>query len=238
MQRKVTTIREVADAPNVHPALFKVLLIVDDTALSAMLHSVITSRGFECEPISFGNHVPDAIAESKADLLLVDNDCCAPDSIRRLRSSCGLPIILLLSEENLPYLDFTSGIIDFAMKSCNATELAARINQALWHVSNIDSSNLIKHGDLIIDLTKYEVSIAGRVINLSFKEYELLQVLIRNKGRVLTRQVLLDKVWGYDYYGGDRTVDVHIRRLRSKIEDADHAFIETVRNVGYRFSTS
>ena len=102
-------------------------------------------------------------------------------------------------------------------------------------MKNIDGGNLIKHGDLVLDLIKYEVSVAGRLIDLSFKEYELLKILISNKGRVLNRQTLLDKVWGYDYYGGDRTVDVHIRRLRSKIEDADHEFIQTVRNVGYKF---
>ena len=73
------------------------------------------------------------------------------------------------------------------------------------------------------------------VVELTFKEYELLKFLAGNKGRVCTRETLLDKVWGYDYYGGDRTVDVHVRRLRSKIEDSKHIFIDTVRNIGYRF---
>jgi two-component system alkaline phosphatase synthesis response regulator PhoP len=96
---------------------------------------------------------------------------------------------------------------------------------------------LIKCGDLVIDIAKYEVSIGGKLLALTFKEYELLKFLAKNRGRVFTRETLLNEVWGYDYYGGDRTVDVHIRRLRSKIEDSTHTFIETVRNIGYKFST-
>jgi two-component system alkaline phosphatase synthesis response regulator PhoP len=88
----------------------------------------------------------------------------------------------------------------------------------------------------MIDPAKCEVSINGRLVVLTFKEYELLKVLISNRGKVFTRETLLNQVWGYDYYGGDRTVDVHIRRLRSKIEDATHTFIETVRNIGYKLS--
>ena len=100
-------------------------------------------------------------------------------------------------------------------------------------VSNSDE--LIRRDDLVIDLARIEVSVAGRPIVLAFREYELLKFLASNPGRVFTRDVLLDRVWGYDYFGGDRTVDVHIRRLRSKIEDSGHVFIETVRNIGYRF---
>ena len=88
---------------------------------------------------------------------------------------------------------------------------------------------------MTIDLVKYEVTLENRVIELTFKEYELLLYLASNKGRVFTREALLNKVWGFDYFGGDRTVDVHIRRLRSKIEDSEHTFIDTVRNIGYRF---
>ena len=94
---------------------------------------------------------------------------------------------------------------------------------------------MIKCGGLIIDLARCEVTVSGVTVELTFKEYELLKFLASNKGRVFTREALLNKVWGYDYYGGDRTVDVHIRRLRSKIEVSDYSFIETVRNIGYRF---
>ena len=84
-------------------------------------------------------------------------------------------------------------------------------------------------------MDRYEVSSRGKRVLLTFKEYQLLVLLVTNPGKVYTREELLMDVWAYDYFGGTRTVDVHIRRLRSKIEDADHSFIETVRNVGYRF---
>ncbi|MBN2463695.1 MAG: response regulator transcription factor, partial [Dehalococcoidia bacterium] len=100
---------------------------------------------------------------------------------------------------------------------------------------NKKSRDLIKCGNLLIDTAKYEVSISGRLLALTFKEYELLKFLARNKGRVFTREALLNEVWGYDYYGGDRTVDVHIRRLRGKLNDLNNTYIQTVRNIGYKF---
>ena len=94
---------------------------------------------------------------------------------------------------------------------------------------------IIMSGDLAIDTASCEVSLGGRNIELTFREYELLRFLATNKGQVFPREALLNKVWKYDYLGGERTVDVHIRRLRSKIRDIDHNFINTVRNIGYRF---
>ena len=98
-----------------------------------------------------------------------------------------------------------------------------------------DRGDLVRQGDLVINRVNYEVSLRGRRLNLRFKEYELLLLMATTPGRVYTREALLERIWGYDYLGGTRTVDVHIRRLRSKIEDADHTFIETVWQVGYRF---
>lgn len=101
--------------------------------------------------------------------------------------------------------------------------------------SGARADSVLKIGDLTIDSVRCEVEVGGRLLALTFKEYELLRLLATNKGKVFTREALLNQVWGYDYYGGDRTVDVHIRRLRSKIEDPVHTFIETVRNIGYKF---
>ena len=102
-------------------------------------------------------------------------------------------------------------------------------------MNKADNENIIKKGDLVIDCSKYEVKIDDKQVDLTYKEYELLKFLATNPGRVYSRDALLNKIWGYDYYGGTRTVDVHIRRLRGKIEDNKHAFIDTVRNVGYKF---
>ncbi len=123
---------------------------------------------------------------------------------------------------------------DFITKPYDLREVEIRVKRLLYKTNTADSDETIRCGDLVIDVAKYEVAISGRPVMLTFKEYELLKFLAGNKGRVFTREALLNKVWGYDYYGGDRTVDVHITRLRSKLEGSNRTFIETVRNVGYR----
>ena len=116
-------------------------------------------------------------------------------------------------------------------------ELAARLRLLSTRavVPEQVGDDQIEVGDLVIDVTAYTARIRGQIIDLTYKEFELLKYLALNQGRVLTREVLLSKVWGYDYFGGTRTVDVHIRRLRAKLGQFDH-FIGTVRNVGYRFA--
>lgn len=145
------------------------------------------------------------------------------------------PVFAILPEDGMRLLDNLSGIGDFIITPFNGVELVARLKALLKKVIPTDSKNLIKVGDLIIDVNKYEVTLNGSKVELTFKEYELLKFLASNRGRVYSRDQLLDKIWGYDYYGGTRTVDVHIRRLRSKIEDRKHTFIETIRNIGYKF---
>ncbi len=146
-----------------------------------------------------------------------------------------IPVLALVPEKNLADFALTLGVDDFLLLPPKTGELAARIRQVLRRTRGLDSKNLIRTGDLVIDLDRYEVSMGGRQVLLTFKEYELLRLLASNPGRVYSRELLLRRVWGYDYFGGTRTVDVHIRRLRSKIEDAQHSFIETIWNVGYRF---
>jgi two-component system alkaline phosphatase synthesis response regulator PhoP len=114
-------------------------------------------------------------------------------------------------------------------------EAALRIRRAIRRRDGEDDPNVLRRGDLTIDHTSYKVYVGSRHVELTYKEYELLRFLALNEGKVCTREMLLNRVWGYDFYGGARTVDVHIRRLRSKIEDRYHTLIETVRNVGYRF---
>jgi len=145
------------------------------------------------------------------------------------------PIIVLLSAETLNSLDHTLPIDDFVIKPWDATEVELRVKRILRRTKGIGRGESIECGDLVLDLDNCEVTVDGRLINLTFKEYELLKFLASNKGRVFRRETLLNNIWGYDYYGGDRTVDVHIRRLRSKIEDSTHTFVETVRNIGYKF---
>ena len=112
---------------------------------------------------------------------------------------------------------------------------ALRVQHLIQRFTPADATSVLTVGDLVIDLARYEVTQSGRRMELTFKEYELLKFLATNPGKVFTREVLLNQVWGYDYFGGTRTVDVHVRRLRSKIEEGTNTYIETVRNVGYRY---
>jgi len=146
--------------------------------------------------------------------------------------------IALLRREQVPHYDLPPAIDDFLALPAAAGELAARLRRALKRRRPEESDRVLRRGDLTIDLANYMVFVAGRQVSLTYKEYELLRFLATNADTVFTRETLLNKVWGYDFYGGARTVDVHVRRLRSKIEDRHHSFVETVRNVGYRFRTS
>ena len=153
------------------------------------------------------------------------------DRVRQLK----LPVILVIPKKSVSNYDYSLNPDELIISPVNADELALRINRAIVMVNGPQGDNLLKIGDLMIDLDRYEVTISGRRISLTFKEFQLLALLASNPGRVYSRAVLLNQLWGYDYLGGTRTVDVHIRRLRSKIEESGHSYLETIWNVGYRF---
>lgn len=143
-----------------------------------------------------------------------------------------IPSIAVIPEEGLGGPGLLGRVSDFVLEPFRPGELMARVQRLL---AVEDSPQLIRCGDLTIDTAKYQVYLAGQRLDLTYKEFELLRFLAEHRGRVFTREALLNQVWGYDFYGGERTVDVHIRRLRGKIEDLTHTFIETVRGMGYRF---
>lgn len=176
--------------------------------------------------------------EEAPNLLLLDLSLVSPGSLGVFARRCkeaDLPILALVPRESQSTVDPRLEVEDFVFSPFTDAELWARVQRALWRNGRWESSHVIRIGDLVIDQERYEVSVGGRKVLLTFKEYQLLRLLASNPGRVFTRETLLNRVWQYDYFGGTRTVDVHIRRLRSKVEDATHLFIETVRNVGYRF---
>ncbi|MQG38045.1 MAG: response regulator transcription factor [SAR202 cluster bacterium] len=125
--------------------------------------------------------------------------------------------------------------VEVCFQPCTPEEVNLRLRLAILKNAPPEISNTITRGDLVIDCDRYEVTLKGLKVDLTYKEYELLKYLASNPGRVFTRESLLRSVWEYDYFGGTRTVDVHIRRLRSKINDVANHFIETQWNVGYRF---
>lgn len=157
------------------------------------------------------------------------------DWVGRLRKVSAAPIMVLVDPADLHQYEPAAGIEDFLVWPCRPEELLARLRQLLHRAGIADNKKLIKAGDLSIDPEQYKVWVAGVPVTLTFKEFELLKLLASSPGRVFSREKLLSMVWGYDYFGGDRTVDVHVRRLRSKVEAWGHSFIETVRNVGYKF---
>ena len=200
------------------------------------LRSGLSRMGFTCSIADNREEVVKQIVEKSPALVLVAVNS-HPSKMRELCQGLKLTrqplIIALASKETLNSLDVEL-VDDFVIRPYDVGELALRIKRLLKRTKSIDTGEVIKCGDLLIDLARCETSVRGRLVVLTFREYELLKFLAKSRGRVFTREALLNKVWGYDYYGGDRTVDVHIRRLRSKIEDPEHTFIETVRNIGYR----
>ncbi len=175
------------------------------------------------------------------DVVIIDMDgpFARPQAIQEMTAACHkdvyVPVLGLVRPGQLRAIEQSLGLDDFVLAPFDPAEVSTRL--ALLHARHrVRSSNedeLIA-GDLRINLARYEVWVGIRQVALTFKEYELLRILASRPGHVFTRNSLLDVVWGYDYYGGTRTVDVHVRRLRSKIEDPSHTFVETVRNVGYR----
>ena len=158
-------------------------------------------------------------------------------AVRKVVSAEKVPLIVLADEKEALELDFSLGISDFVVRPYSLREIEARLRLALWNQDRPTDANTIKIQNLVINTSRYEVRVGGNPITMTLKEYELLKHLVTHSGRVFTRAELLDSIWGYDYYGGMRTVDVHIRRLRSKLGVMESC-ISTLRGVGYRFDPS
>jgi DNA-binding response OmpR family regulator len=181
----------------------------------------------------------------EADILLVDarRDLPTVKSFAKLLDSTGVscPIIAITTEGGLTAFNADWGIDDVILDTAGPAEVDARIRIALGKhaielVASDPHAGEIRSGEVTIDESTYTARLKGNVLDLTFKEFELLKYLAQHPGRVFTRAQLLQEIWGYDYFGGTRTVDVHIRRLRSKLGPEFEAIIGTVRNVGYRFT--
>ncbi len=172
----------------------------------------------------------------------------APPSLPQARSLCRFirttgataPLLLIVTEGGLSALQTDWGMDDVLLASAGPAEIETRLRLAVGARrvgagAQADATDEIRRGDLVIDEAAYAARIGDRVLDLTFKEFELLRYLAQHPGRVFTRAQLLQEVWGYDYYGGTRTVDVHVRRLRAKLGLEHDGLIGTVRNVGYRF---
>ncbi len=177
-----------------------------------------------------------------ADALLIDGrrDLAHVRALTRLIRQTGVqcPVLLITTEGGLAAVNAEWGIDDVLLDAAGPAEVEARLRLAIGRVAvadEVDSDGELRLGDLTIDESAYSARIRGRSLDLTFKEFELLRFLTSHAGRVFTRAQLLQEVWGYDYFGGTRTVDVHVRRLRAKLGAEHESLIGTVRNVGYRF---
>jgi len=176
-----------------------------------------------------------------ADVILVDGRRDLP----QVRSLCqllhstgpGCPLVLIVTEGGLAAVTAEWGVDDVLLESAGPAEVEARLRLATGRqqIGAAETPTEIRNGDLSVDEATYSAKLKGRVLDLTFKEFELLKYLAQHPGRVFTRAQLLQEVWGYDYFGGTRTVDVHVRRLRAKLGPEYESLIGTVRNVGYRF---
>jgi DNA-binding response OmpR family regulator len=212
------------------------VLLIGNEALNAYARA-LDDEGFSVAVRAPGDEPAPPIDH---DAVIIELHAAAEDTVaRRLLEAAQAgdapPIIGVIPREGLDGYDPALELDDFVLAGAPPEELSARVRQAIWKRHRVDTKNLLKCGDLTMDLANYTVHVSGRPVELTYKEYELLRYLAQNQGRVVTRETLLSRVWGYNFYGGARTVDVHIRRLRSKIEDRHNTFVETVRNVGYRF---
>ncbi len=220
--------------------MYRILLIAFASTETTRLRAALTQQGFACLLATEEGEVTEQVAEQSPDLVLleVQHPGEAAEQTREIKRVKTVPVIVLVPREVLRNINGHLEIDDFVLQPCDVTELTMRMKRLLQKAKRTEAGELVTCGDLVLDLARCQVTVSGRLAELTFREYELLRFLLHNRGRVFTREALLNKVWGYDYFGGDRTVDVHIRRLRSKIEDPNHTFIETVRNIGYRFKES
>lgn len=200
-------------------------------ALGLLSHRV---KVLHAEPTSLIDSPPvDALlVDGRADLVAIKGLC------RVIRSTgVAVPVLLITTEGGLAGVNSEWGIDDLLLNTAGPAELDARLRLALARGSGDadDEPDLIRNGDLVVDESSYTARLRNRPLDLTFKEFELLKFLAQHPGRVFTRAQLLQEVWGYDFYGGTRTVDVHVRRLRAKLGPEFEHLIGTVRNVGYRF---
>ncbi len=160
-------------------------------------------------------------------------------SALRRRDVAVQPLLVLITAGQLADLEMRHDLFDdFCITPCHPIEIETRLRHLFARGGSEVRPDLVQYNSLVLNLETYQATIAGTPLDLTYMEYELLKFLAQNPGKVFTREILLSRVWGYEYYGGARTVDVHVRRLRAKLGEEHANFIETVRSVGYRFGQS
>ncbi len=205
---------------------------VDGDVLPALGLLSHRTRAIPAEPASLIN-------APTADLIFVDarQDLASAKSLCKILNTTGVtvPLVLVLTEGGLTAVSADWGVDDVILETAGPAEVDARIRLVIGRLAMEKTGSKIQASGVVIDEASYSAKVHGRPLDLTFKEFELLRFFATHPSRVFTREQLLSEVWGYDYFGGTRTVDVHVRRLRAKLGDLE-SLIGTVRNVGYRFN--
>ena len=220
-----------------------ILVVEDEESFSDALSFMLRKEGFTVSVASTG---PDALAQfdrSPADLVLLDlmlPGMSGTDLCRAIRATSRVPIIMVTAKDSEldKVLGLELGADDYVTKPFSSRELVARIRAVLRrNTDELDDPPIIEAGPVRIDPERHEVRVSGELVSLPLKEFDLLAYLVRNTGRVLTRGQLIDRIWGSDYVGDTKTLDVHIKRLRGKVEpDPAHpVHLITVRGLGYKY---
>jgi two-component system, OmpR family, alkaline phosphatase synthesis response regulator PhoP len=217
----------------------RVLLLSDRPTQVQLVDRALRFDGHVLRTESDAERCLGALHEWRPALLLLDLD--EGTSARELAALMDEPavsdvaVLAIVEPQVFELISAVPSVSDFVSVPVDEAELRLRVGRLLDSLSDGDEGAVLRCGGLEIDTERYKVTVQGDVVDLTYKEYELLRFLASNPGKPFTREALLNQVWGYDYYGGSRTVDVHVRRIRAKIE-RDEPFVETVRNVGYRFT--
>ena len=223
----------------------RILLVEDESALSEPLAFLLTREGFEVEIAEDGQQALDVFANGTFDIILLDlmiPKVPGTEVCRQIRTTSNIPIIMLTAKDTEvdKVVGLELGADDYVTKPYSTRELLARIKAVLRRNVREDDSNddgVLDIAGIRLDADRHTLHVQGELVATPLKEFELLEYLMSNVGRVLTRGQLIDRVWGADYYGDTKTLDVHIKRLRSKIEadPAEPVHLVTVRGLGYRF---
>ena len=222
----------------------KILVVEDEESLAEAISFLLSKEGFEVEMAATGPAAIEAFDKAGADLILLDlmlPGLSGTEVCRQIRTKSAVPIIMLTAKDSEidKVVGLELGADDYVTKPYSSRELIARIRAVLRRGELLDSTvevGVLTVGPVRLDIDRHIISVNGSPISLPLKEFELLEFLMRNSGRVLTRMQLIDRVWGSDYVGDTKTLDVHIKRLRSKFEkdQANPELIQTIRGLGYK----
>jgi len=224
--------------------LSRVLLIEDEESLGEALEYQLQREGYEVERATDGLAGLDRFRVAGADLVLLDlmlPGMSGEDVCKEIRKTSKVPIIMLTAKdaELDKILGLEFGADDYVTKPFSARELLARVKAVLRRTAFQDTAGngVLEGGGIRLDADRFEVTVRGEPVHLPRKEFELLELLMENAGRVLSRETLIDRIWGSDYFGDSRTLDVHIKRLRAKCEEEPHdpKHLITIRGLGYKF---